>query len=177
MQGKVIAKPETSDIAGGLNQAGQVTVTSSAGSFLTDGKTVQPAPPSPFTLTIPGGTWTGSVSSEATGATGQVVGNYYNSQGWGHAVSINNGKITELGTLGGASSQATAANASGQVVGSSQITPSNPLSPYSSPSHAFLYSGGAMKDLQAGRDDQPGERDQCERDGGRSFGPGSIQLV
>src|SRR4051812_43738035 len=47
--------------------------------------------------------------------------------------------ITDLGTLGGASSSASALNDQGQVVGTSLTA--------SGQAHAFLYSGGVMADL------------------------------
>src|SRR5689334_7332966 len=49
-------------------------------------------------------------------------------------------RVTDLGTLGGSGSTATAINASGQVVGYSD-------GPAGSAGHAFLYSSGQMKDL------------------------------
>jgi probable HAF family extracellular repeat protein len=47
--------------------------------------------------------------------------------------------ITDLGTLGGATSQANAINGAGQVVGVAQVA--------SGSHHPFLYSGGVMTDL------------------------------
>jgi probable HAF family extracellular repeat protein len=51
--------------------------------------------------------------------------------------------ITDLGTLGGASSSASAINDRGQIVGSSDVTGS-------ADEHAFLYSRGRMRDLFPG---------------------------
>jgi probable HAF family extracellular repeat protein len=50
--------------------------------------------------------------------------------------------VTDLGTLGGADSQANAINSIGQVVGSAQIA--------NGTYHPFLYSGGVMTDLAPG---------------------------
>src|SRR5438477_9429202 len=47
--------------------------------------------------------------------------------------------ITDLGTLGGTASSATAINNNGQVVGYSSLADGS--------THAFLYSAGAMVDL------------------------------
>src|SRR5208337_3664997 len=48
-------------------------------------------------------------------------------------------KVIDLGTLGGAASDAQGINNSGQIVGYSEIAAGD--------THAFLYSGGAMTDL------------------------------
>jgi probable HAF family extracellular repeat protein len=51
--------------------------------------------------------------------------------------------VTDLGTLGGLSSFANGINNAGQVVGKADL----PGTPASTPTHAFLYSGGIMQDL------------------------------
>ncbi|HVA30409.1 MAG TPA: PIG-L family deacetylase, partial [Gaiellaceae bacterium] len=60
--------------------------------------------------------------------------------GWGGAAAGARYGIVDLGTLGGNSSAATAINDSGVVVGSARL-------PGSEVTHAFLYSGGRMRDL------------------------------
>jgi probable HAF family extracellular repeat protein len=70
---------------------------------------------------------------------GQAVGMYRS-----HAVLYQNGKLTDLGTLGGELSWATAINAQGQVVGYSELTPG--LSGRGV-DHAFLYQNGSLTDL------------------------------
>ena len=51
--------------------------------------------------------------------------------------------MTDLGTLGGTTSYATAINDRGQVVGSAETTPGSYIQ------HGFLYSNGAMTDLNS----------------------------
>jgi len=57
-----------------------------------------------------------------------------------HAFLNVGGAVSDLGTLGGATSQATGINAAGLIVGSSAISGDKHT-------HAFLFSGGAMTDL------------------------------
>ena len=57
-----------------------------------------------------------------------------------HAFLYTGGVMKDLGTFGGTSSRGYGINASGQVVGDSDLTGF-------SPSHAFLYTGGRMTDL------------------------------
>ena len=68
--------------------------------------------------------------------------------GWGigHAVTWTNGTLTDLGTIAGKGSSASAINNAGQVVGSSNFDP-NPPSQYDNRVHAFLWSQGTMTDL------------------------------
>src|SRR5262252_2366020 len=55
---------------------------------------------------------------------------------------------TPLGTLGGNGSSANAINASGQVTGFSYLMFATPTNPNPNTQwHAFLYSGGVMRDL------------------------------
>jgi probable HAF family extracellular repeat protein len=73
---------------------------------------------------------------------GQIVGWSYTASGLAtqiHAFSYSEGKMTDLGTLGGDTSEAYGINDSGQIVGWSKTA--------SGEVHAFLYSGGVMTDL------------------------------
>ena len=62
-----------------------------------------------------------------------------------HAMTISNGVMKDLGTLGGASAEAYGINASGTVVGGSTV--SVDAAGNESPYHAFVYRNGALQDL------------------------------
>lgn len=73
-------------------------------------------------------------------AQGTVVGSVLRPQGAGsRAVVWEAGVVRELGTLGGPSSQASAANAGGWVVGKADLSATQ--------THAFLYDGTRLRDL------------------------------
>ncbi len=75
---------------------------------------------------------------------GLAVGSATNGAGYLHAAewntSLSNPSAIDLGTLGGSNSSAYGINSSGQIVGYSYLA-------NSPDSHAFLYSGGIMYDL------------------------------
>jgi probable HAF family extracellular repeat protein len=72
---------------------------------------------------------------------GQVAGFSRVPSGYQHALvyDVRGGKITDLGTLGGANSFAMAINDRGQVTGYAGVANND--------THAFLYAGGVMQDL------------------------------
>ena len=90
-------------------------------------------------------TATGTLPSEPTAinSAGQVAGNLYpvvNGTGTVyHPFLYSDGKLIDLGTLGGKSAGAQAINSQGVVVGWSYTAGAN--------EHAFLYSNGTMQDL------------------------------
>jgi probable HAF family extracellular repeat protein len=84
----------------------------------------------------------GSVA-RAVNAAGQVTGwAYIHNNLWVHAYRFD-GRIHDLGTLGGRNSQGLAINRSGQIVGRSEYEGANAAP------HAFLYADGQMIDLNA----------------------------
>jgi probable HAF family extracellular repeat protein len=90
--------------------------------------------------TLPGGDnpWDWN-TGEAVNNSGEVVGWGYSTQGF-RAILWSNGKIHDLGTLGGAFGQAFAINDLGQITGQAYIKGDIGAD-------AFLFEGGVMKDL------------------------------
>lgn len=94
--------------------------------------------------TLDGSMW--AIAAEIN-SSGTIVGSsgysYYSGESDPtHAFVYSQGSMTDIGSLGGASSRANAINDSGVVVGMSQ-TGLNPFGAY----HAFSYSNGTMSDL------------------------------
>jgi probable HAF family extracellular repeat protein len=86
--------------------------------------------------TLPGGHYSSAV---AISNSGQIVGSSETANGMSHAFVWRNGRMTDLGTLGGPESQATALNDRGQVVGDSYVSGGG--------WHAFVWWNGRMTDL------------------------------
>jgi probable HAF family extracellular repeat protein len=66
---------------------------------------------------------------------------------WTHAVAWINGAVTDLGTLGGDSSEASSINASGQIAGASGTKAGAGSLLLDDTAHAFLWTNGVMTDL------------------------------
>ncbi len=81
-----------------------------------------------------------SGSAAAVNARAQVVGTNGTAGGQQHAFLWQNGKMRDLGTLGGRDSGASAINASGQVIGTSLTSQPQHV-------HAFIWDDGKMTDL------------------------------
>src|SRR5258708_3682657 len=72
-------------------------------------------------------------------ASGQIVGRYEVDDGSTHAFRLVSGRITDLGTLGGANSEALGINQSGVIVGDSETGNGS--------THRFGFNGGSLRDL------------------------------
>jgi probable HAF family extracellular repeat protein len=81
----------------------------------------------------------GWLSQGAINNRGQIVGFSNTASGTWHAFLWQQGKMTDLGALGGATSFAAAINERGQIVGGSEISKAR--------GHAFLWQQGRMTDL------------------------------
>ncbi len=125
-----------------INNKGQVVGESAGSGFVwQDGKTTD-LPPLPD--------WEASGAS-AINDSGLVVGESYNGihgkkPGWRACLWDQKGEVTDLGSLGGDSSEAQAINSKGQVVGTSDLVGADPAS---STAHAFLWQDGKMVDLNS----------------------------
>jgi probable HAF family extracellular repeat protein len=140
----ILGDAANSSFANGLNAAGQVTGT---------GGDIYGGPIHAFLWTNGAmkdlGTLGGDFSNgNAVNGAGQVVGaaDLANNQ-QRHAFLWANGTMTDLGTLGGTYSHAYGINAAGQVVGASTTRADPLVSGDDLIQYAFLWSGGAMKDL------------------------------
>ena len=110
----------------GTTQAASIERTSGPRWTLTDLGTLRPS-------------WRDSTAADINDR-GQIVGGSADASGHGHAVLWQNGKIIDLGTLGGRDSGASAINERGQVIGTS-------LTAKPAHTHAFIWQGGKMTDL------------------------------
>ena len=88
--------------------------------------------------------FSGAVSSfgNAINNSGQVAGGYNMPGGMGRAFTRKGAGDLDLGTLGGSFAVANGINSAGDIVGFSSLDDTSPFL-----AHAFLYSGGVMKDL------------------------------
>ncbi|MCX6954464.1 MAG: hypothetical protein NTV51_20110 [Verrucomicrobia bacterium] len=125
--GPLAVGPATTAIYG-INSAGVMAGESGSRPILFDGTTV-----------INLGSTTTTGAARAINAAGQIVGYSNTTTTPRHAFLYENGKMRDLGTLGGPSSSAEAVNAAGQIVGFSARA--------DGVNRAFLYSSGQMSEL------------------------------
>jgi MYXO-CTERM domain-containing protein len=88
-------------------------------------------------------------SPTAINASGEVAGFYIDGGTQTHAILYSNGHITELGSLGGATSGAESLNNQGQVVGWATLAGAPGSPTYTQPEAAFLYENGRMYNLNS----------------------------
>lgn len=122
----------------GLNDAGEVVGSAmlAGGSFRGFAWTAQ-------TGMVALGTLGGKDShAMSVNAAGEVAGAASLSTGYQHAVLYSDGQTIDLGSLGGPNSYGYSINAAGTVVGYSDVAGG-------AESHAFIYSGGVMVDLNS----------------------------
>jgi len=128
--GAIQALPISNPRVFGLNNSGQIVGDSTSRAFIYSNGTVQTLP------TIGTGS---SNRANAINDSGQVAGWSNVNTTDRHAFLYSAGTMKDLGTLGGATSQAQGINATGQVVGYGLTN--------SGETHGFLYTSGTMKDL------------------------------
>jgi probable HAF family extracellular repeat protein len=87
----------------------------------------------------------------AINASGQIIGNSIDANGNSHAIVSNDGRTTDLGTLGGAYANAVGINNQGQIVGYTTTTLPGPIgSPTEIPTAVpFIYENGKMYNLNS----------------------------
>ncbi len=140
-------------VASGITDDGSVVGVASTSTERPDAASLDPAkfaagPPAMQGFLVPATCcWTmlgaaGGANSAAhgVGPGRRIVGVTQTAGGESHAFLHENGAMRDLGTLGGAASNAYAVNAQGDVVGVSTL-------PGGGAGHAFVFRNGAMKDL------------------------------
>jgi probable HAF family extracellular repeat protein len=146
-----------SSLGAGINSSGQVVGNSAAGNLFNPVQHAMLATPAQSVVDL--GALGGDVlfpaasginaSAYAINSSGQIVGQstynhpstvpYYANHAF---LTTAAGPMQDLGTLGGAFSSASGINASGQIVGNASTTGD-------AANHAFLYTGGAMYDVNS----------------------------
>ncbi len=117
--------------ATGINDSGQLVGQAFMGPFLYSGGVMTDLSPSGLGIAV-----AINSSGQIAGASAYQMLDVFSIR---HAVVYSGSVLTDLGTLGGNSSTATAINAGGQVAGYSDLADGS--------QHAFLYSNGVMRDL------------------------------
>jgi probable HAF family extracellular repeat protein len=86
---------------------------------------------------------------------GQIVGGSLTTPGsfQTHAFLWANGRMTDIGTLGGSESRANGINTAGQITGGSEMSECRPSGEI--PTHPFLWDKGVMIDLGTLGGNQP----------------------
>lgn len=141
-----------SSIAYGINNSGQVVGMSTTNTFSGNPDAFVSSGGNPMqdlNLLIQNNPGWRLLSARAINDSGQIVGYGTDPAGNQHAFLFYNGAVTDLGTFSGdqanAGSDAYGINGAGQVVGVASSANAQGQVTYE---HAFLYTGGVMKDLQ-----------------------------